>query len=89
MTTHVMPKPGKGVRTLANPTATTNSPINEGSEDDPNGNDIETPLRNPESVAYWQAACAAMPAMTDEQIATVAFVLRRINARRIANPTDA
>lgn len=31
---------------------------------------------------YWQRVCAAMPPMTPDEIADVATVLRRIDARR-------
>ena len=39
-------------------------------------------VMDPESYAYWRRACAALPPMSPEEIATVAVVLRRIDDRR-------
>jgi len=39
-----------------------------------------------ESQAYWTRTVSAMPPMTPEEIATVAVILRRIDARRGQQP---
>jgi transcriptional regulator with XRE-family HTH domain len=40
-----------------------------------------------DSWEYWGLICAAMPPMTTEEIASVAFVLRRIDQRRATHDT--
>ena len=35
-----------------------------------------------ERLRYWQAVCADLPPMTEQEIANVALVMRRIDARR-------
>ena len=41
---------------------------------------------DPEGARYWREACAALPPMTPEEIAAVAVILRRIDARRNQPP---
>jgi hypothetical protein len=41
---------------------------------------------DPEGARYWRRACAALPPMTPEEIAAVAVILRRIDARRGQQP---
>jgi hypothetical protein len=49
-------------------------------KDGDHDNGIRTTI-DPESWDYWQRAVSALPPMTDEEIAAVAVILRRIDAR--------
>jgi hypothetical protein len=41
-----------------------------------------------ERLRYWQAVCADLPPMTEQEIANVALIMRRIDARRAQQHDD-
>ncbi len=41
-----------------------------------------------ERLRYWQAVCADLPPMTEQEIANVALIMRRIDAQRAQHGAD-
>ncbi len=82
---------GVVVTTGSPPPSTPNPTRNQGHDDDPQqardatgstDRAADTPEIDWERLRYWQAVCADLPPMTEQEIANVALVMRRIDARR-------